>query len=327
MKHGQWLRPRPITPRRALSAQQIDDAFLSRFVSRDGFGREKVVTGAVYRGDELVGESVRQGGVGGDLAISENPSRIERGEVGRVLAGRWLYGGNWMNQFGHFILETLPTLWWEEGDLEGIVFHPFLFGSKVQAWQREFIGRLNPDVCIEIVDEDIVVERLVVPERAVVLNESVSKEAIDVWRSISSSRSAVTSPTFFSRSALVSDPRSFSNDGVLDQVFEELGVRVVHPERLSIQEQLQIAADSEVLIGISGSALHLSAFAPIQTPTIEIGDKRTRGRPVPAQEVLDASMGRFTAFVPAKEELTGLRDVSYVRETILSLLEGTYPNG
>lgn len=325
MNQAQWLRPEINGNNRPLTAVQVEDAYLSKFAVEKGVDRDRLVTGAVYRGRDLVIESVRQGGVGGDLVISADPIRVDRVANPRRLNGRWLYGGNWMNQFGHFILETLSTLWPSGTSFEGILFHPFLFGNRPLAWQYEFLERLDIPPKMEIVLEDVEVESLVVPERAVVLNKSVSSEARDVWHRIANRRTELQPPVFFSRSMLDDDVRSFENDTVLDNALEAMGIRVVHPENLALEEQLQIVADSEIIIGLSGSALHLSAFAPPHTPTIEVGDRRTRGRPVPAQAVLDASMGRMSAFVPVIETSDGQRDIQETVESIGVLLGAKYP--
>jgi len=74
-----------------------------------------------------------------------------------------------------------------------------------------------------------------------------------------------------------------------------------------------VVSDAQVVAGASGSALHLSAFAPSSTRVLEIGDSRSPDRPVAMQVVIDAACGHEHAFLPGdlsvrdlKSELTGV---------------------
>jgi len=55
---------------------------------------------------------------------------------------------------------------------------------------------------------------------------------------------------------------------------------------------------SSTVIGVSGSALHLSAFAHPGTRVIEICDSRAGVRPLPNQRVIDAACGHLASVVP-----------------------------
>ena len=77
----------------------------------------------------------------------------------------------------------------------------------------------------------------------------------------------------------------------------EAGFAVVNPEQMDLDEQLALVADAAVIAGSSGSALHLSAFAPASTRVLEVGDLRSPERPMPMQLVIDAVRGHEHHFV------------------------------
>ena len=53
-----------------------------------------------------------------------------------------------------------------------------------------------------------------------------------------------------------------------------------------------------MLAGVSGSALHLSAFAPAGLRVVELGDRRSTSGQEPMQRIVDRVCDHQTAFVP-----------------------------
>lgn len=111
-----------------------------------------------------------------------------------------------------------------------------------------------------------------------------------------SGRPSADSKVFFSRTEFnesrrrADHPRARSTlprDEALDAVFADAGFHVVAPQTLSIDDQLRLAANVSVLAGNSGSALHLSAFAPSGTRVLEIGDERNPAEPLAMQRIID----------------------------------------
>lgn len=274
----------------------VNDAVLSTFGVKKVNARYREVTGAVYQDGELLQISQRIGGRGGDLVTSVDPKSISGSGGFNRLSGRWLYAGNWMGQFGHFITETLTTLWARD-NFDGIIAHPFIFGNAIHPWQIELVRRLGFNIPILIANQGCIVDQLVVSERPFVLNESVAAEAVNVWNRVASP--GIPSRDFFlSRSKLSNDARKVNGDERLDNVMESLGYEILHPQDLTMSEQLDVIADSRVLAGVSGSALHLSAFTSPLTKILELGDQRTHSKALPNQRVIDDAAGRQSGFVP-----------------------------
>lgn len=278
-------------------------AYLSRFSSErshDEADATRYVTGAVYVDGDLVAASLRQSGHRGDLVRTVDPPRVDPPRSSDRLRGTWLYGGHWIGQFGHFLTETLTTLWPRPGRIAGIVFHRFIFPTSVEPWQRDLLSLAGwpADLAVEVVHRPTRVDRLVVPSRPLVLNQCSGPEAAEVWARVASGVRPLGRPVFLSRSGLTEDPRRLPGDEELDGLMADLGLEIVRPETLSLADQVAAVAQAPVVVAVSGSHLHLTAFADASTRVVEIGDLRTRAAPVPNQRVIDAARGHTTAFVP-----------------------------
>jgi len=304
---GGWavpVVPGPEGP--AADVRTYHDARLTAYDVRRGDPADplRYLRGAVHTADgELVAASQRSGGHRGDLVRSADPPRLPpRAPRGRRLAGRWLYGGHWMGQFGHFITETLTTLWPQDPGVRGIVFHRFLSPPDVLPWQLDLVRRAGWSLPVRVVDGPAVVDELVVPSRPLVLNQHAGSRALEVWRRV---RAGVDVGTreggrllFLSRSRLAADGRRTPGDEGLDGLLAGLGADVVHPQEVPVAEQLAAVAAADVLVGVSGSALHLSAFAPRRTAVLEVGDGRRLREPLYTQDVIDGALGHVRALVP-----------------------------
>jgi hypothetical protein len=299
----------------------VDDAVVTPFAARKVEGvRERFVTGAVHRPDgSLLTESQRVGGHAGDLVVAEDPETIDPAPE-ETIEGRWLYGGNLMGQFGHFICETVTNLWPEPDDVDGILFHSFIFGRTVSPWMDELVqmagwgGRQ-----LRVIGDQARVERLVLPTRPFTINVGAAPEAVAVWERMSPARPVTAAPVYLSRSRLRDDPRRTPRDEELDARFADLGFQVVHPQELGVREQVHVAQTAPVIAAGSGSALHLSAFASPGARIIEIGDARSHSRPLVNQVVIDAARGNETAFVPFLSR-DGARDVEQTMAEVGRLL-------
>ena len=313
-----WAVPEfPYEPRDRQELRAVDDAYLTPVRQ----GPLRVVTrptgwlrGAVHdRDGHLVVQSQKIGGLHGNQVAQADPSRVAPRRGVRRLEGTWLYGGHWMGHFGHFITETVTTLWPRDLEVQGLVFHRYLrsFDPRVQSWQLDLLERCGRGgLPVEVVtNEPVEVERLWVPSRSVVANGWAHQGAVDVWeRMAASAASPLPGPdnVFLSRRAFNDQRReeglptrtSARRDRRLDRAFAEAGFTVVAPETLSTSQQIALAAGARTLAGSSGSALHLSAFAPAGTRVLELGDSRSAGSSVPMQRVIDHVREHPAAFVP-----------------------------
>lgn len=312
------------------------------FVQTPAPAPKRFVTGAVYTADgELVTASQRIGGFSGDQYVAADVPRItprrrqsslERFGRGSdrsgstLLDGLWAYGGHWMDHFGHFITETLtshPAVRDDES-WEGLIVHPSMFRGETGEW-RERLAELAGLPTRRHVAEggDCFPERLVVGRRRLSLNAFARPGATASWDRIRHAIVPEPAPTdlvYFSRARFETELASRQKGAVnnreslawdvaaLEASFERAGFRVVHPETLSIDEQIRVVANARVIAGSSGSALHLAAFATSGTRVLELGDLRSGVTALPNQRVVCAARGQEMAYIPVSRDGSETQD-------------------
>lgn len=321
----------PSTPPSECEVVDVADALITPLmtgVMRTRTRREGWVTGAVYDNDGyLVPASQRWWNGDMGKAIAVDPPVIQVPNKARRLGGRWLYGGHMAWHFGHFMLETLPNLWPEPevANVTGLIFHRRIKGDPpppgavglvkptLQPWHADFIelagyGGLKIWV---VTGRPVFVDALVVPTRPVLLKKWALPQAASLWQRVSATvgdrgrdRRIYLSRQLFNATK---DPASKhvriseAWEQHIEREFAAAGFTVVHPETLTIREQITVVRGADLIAGPSGSALHQSAFASSETRVIEIGDQRSPTDPMPSQQLIDAACGRLTAFVPYRD--------------------------
>ncbi|MDO9457204.1 DUF563 domain-containing protein [Nocardioides sp.] len=304
----------------------VDEAVVTAFARGDlrtEAGPARWVRGAVHDSEGVLVRGSQRRWHGDRLnPVAADPTEITVPTDVRRLAGTWLYAGHWAGHFGHFLLEWVTTLWPEPADLPplaGIITHRPVTGpvrdprrrlqdATMEPWQADLVRLAghDPDVLRLVHGRDLRVERLVVPSRPVLLKKWAQPEAVRVWRRASEAvgtrgpdRRVYLSRTRFhaDEAGSVRARTEASRDAHLDATFAAAGFAVVHPETLSMAEQVSAVRGAEVLAGLSGSALHLSVFAAPGTRVLTVGDRRSPARVTKAQAMVDAACGHVTAFV------------------------------
>lgn len=286
----------------------VPGAIVTEFVARPTERRHhRTTVGAVHTAEgQLVPESQRAGGISGDHVVADDPTTTDV-VPDTTLPGTWLYAGNWMAHFGHFVTETLTTLWPRDRQVDGVLAHPFFWKQREPtATQLALFRAAGFDGEPVIVDRDVRVERLLVPSRPFVPNAVAGPGAVRAWDAVASRVPRTPPrPVFLSRSAFhaahlrekgTPHARALDAEDELDDVMRRRGFEVVHPQDLDVLDQVATVAGASVLAGVSGSALLLAAFAGEHTRVLEIGDPRSPAG-LPNQHVVAAARGHRYAAV------------------------------
>lgn len=297
--------------------QAVQGAYLTRHESgplRSVVPPFRFLRGAVHDAEgRLVVASQKIGATNGHPWVPADPGTVRVREEADLLQGEWLYGGHWIPHFGHFIVETVTTLWPARQQPVGLVFHKYLRERVVREdWMQRLLELAGyGDLPVQVVGsrKNLRVERLVVPSRTVVANGWGHPQAREVWERMAAPFRGRGGPrrVFLSRTAFHEAARRTApgrvrstpeRDRALDLAFAAAGFDVVAPETLSVDEQLALVADAEHVAGASGSALHLTAFAPRGARVTEIGDAaRNPHEPIGLQRVVDRLGDRPHAFL------------------------------
>lgn len=290
------------------------------------------IRGAVYDSSgKLHTESQRMGGTNADLVISVNPPVLDQRELvtaaGAPLDGHWLYAGSWMHGFGHFLVETLPTLWpmFEDGaEFDGICAHRFN-SARLHNWQFE-IMRLITDLPVRVITgAPAKVEKLTVPSRPYHYQRAISPLAGRAWASIAERIGGnLGAPVYMSRTkfnaGLTSKTgREYTNSEEVDDLFRSRGFEVLFPETMSATEQIRAAHAAPVLAGQAGSALHLSAFMKPGGRLLEVGDARSGDKMIGTQQAISAVRSQPVAQVPFLGDQHGNFNLTHLSDSLDAL--------
>jgi capsular polysaccharide biosynthesis protein len=229
------------------------------------------------------------------------PDRYRAGDpglLGEALAGRAverrlaraLYLGHAFTHFGHFLLETIPALCWaREVDADvPLLFHPFdERGENVFTQRRHGVECLKllgipPDRIVMTVG-DLAVDELLMPPRPYDIQRGPRYDFRDVYRALrDAAQGAAAGPAatriYLSRRRLKRRLRSrLANEAAIERRMAWRGFTVLHPERMSFADQIRAVASADIVAGVDGSALHLSAFmrTGVRMLVLETSRRRT----------------------------------------------------
>ncbi|SDC49365.1 Protein of unknown function [Sphingomonas sp. YR710] len=189
--------------------------------------------------------------------------------------------------FGHALVEGLARLWplaaecpIDPKDYLFVGFGRGIRHSHAPKWLVSMFAELGIDFDKQVifVDRPMQFKQLIVPKRLSPILSRPGIEADDLFihlgRKIGSRSKIEDGPKkiFLSRSALPLEMRGLpSSQGErLDRLFESMQYTVVHPQKLSLPDQVALVRGAQYIVGCAGSQLHLSVFCERATPLLKI---------------------------------------------------------
>lgn len=181
-----------------------------------------------------------------------DPERIETVEEPHI------YGGYFFDHFGHFLLESLARAW----VVEEVGRLPFVWasGGPSNGWQGEILSLLGLHVPMRFPKRPIRFRRLIVPEPGFRIQGIFHRRHARFLSCFSSDREGGESgKVWLSRTEIRPEGRCPGERQLQQQLAAE-GWEIVHPQRLSVVEQLRILSNASVVAGLEGSAFHAAVL-------------------------------------------------------------------
>jgi capsular polysaccharide biosynthesis protein len=180
--------------------------------------------------------------------------------------GLYYFAGAAFGHFGHFLLEGLSR-WWLLALLPEPVRAQLRFvlydQQPLHSWQLEMLERLGVAADrLLYLTEPLRFERLIVPAPAYHLHRGGASVQRDTWERIGSAFDRGSGPArvYLSRSRHRRN-RVLIDEAALERSFAARGFVVLHPQELSVAEQVATIRHARLIAGSAGSAMYLSAFA------------------------------------------------------------------
>lgn len=170
-----------------------------------------------------------------------------------------IYGGILFNHFGHFILESLGTIWYiKKCHFKDVVW---TYSNSIQPWQYEifdFLGIKNNflfnNIPTKYKSVDVVFPSTILP-LGYYSQEFIN--SVNFFQPISKKRGR---KIYISRSQLPVSAGGIENEFDLEQLLIHYGFEIFHPEKHSLYMQLETMASAEVVFGLESSAFHSLVF-------------------------------------------------------------------
>ena len=273
--------PLPVPSREMIAV--IRDALVTRGeVVREGGYH----LGAVYdSAGALIADSLR---FPDDRYRAQDAKTIKPGgaHADRKHLKRAIYLGHAFTHFGHFVVETIPSLYWTRhvgGDV------PLLFHSFDHEGKNVFTETSHGAECLSllgiapgrlvIADSDVEVEELLLPPRPYDIKRGPRYDFRDIYRILreAARQSQPHGPRIYlSRRRLNRRMQRLSNEAAVERRLERRGFVILHPQQMSFSDQINAVATADIVAGIDGSALHLSAFMRAGSHMLVMATRRRR---------------------------------------------------
>lgn len=282
-------------------------------------GDKILQVGAIYSlFGNIVPESLRESGLDGDSITNTNPVRLTARQVLKILIRciftrsvffNTYYLGPWFSNFGHFLLESITRI--NTNIIISrykLLFHTMdtsIPHQKIFQYQERLltaIGINRNRIKILINNPVLIFNSIIVPGNAIFPRElkPAALEVINLIKKSNKRNLDFGERVYLSRQKLSLDrqriPKNLSLD--LENIFQNYGFKVIHPQELDIQDQISAISRAKFLAGLQGSALHLSIFCDPGTKIIEIGDEVQTIFPNTQQKIICNLLSQNFYFIP-----------------------------
>lgn len=201
----------------------------------------------------------------GDLVLGDISTPPPAPE--RVVDEEVVYLGWYLDHFGHFLLESTARMWAldQVDPATKVVFHferPFVPDHTIARLLQMF--GVPPDRLL-FLDKPTRLRRVIVPEPLYEMSHRAHERMAEVHRAVArplaGSFGVFDQPVYLSRRLLPPHQRLLVGEAALEDILRENGFLIVHPETMSLADQIRLVNSHRDLLTDAGTACYLSLFA------------------------------------------------------------------
>jgi capsular polysaccharide biosynthesis protein len=170
--------------------------------------------------------------------------------------------------YTHFLLDCLTTLL--AIDQKGLtVDYSPLMPSGLKKWHYDLLNRMNTKgSCIEISQPLVCVNDLLYASPMAHYLVYPGQLLCDLKERVGGNAAVAKRRVYLSR--LGDKKREMINEAMLERALEKRGFIIVKPETLSVEQQIELMAETSIVAGAVGAALGNCLFMPYASRVIEI---------------------------------------------------------
>ncbi len=181
-------------------------------------------------------------------------------EAWNVSSQEVIYGGIYFMHWGHFLIENLQRLWYAQQKQLPIVWAGVngasFTSAQRPAWQKEILHALGIQNEHIFLQEPTRFAKVHFPEPGFTLGGHLHPDHVR-FLEFHEEKTIAGKYVYFSRSNI----RGCANEEQVEDILKKRGWLIVHPEKMSVQEQVKHICSAEILFMISGSAQHSLMYA------------------------------------------------------------------
>lgn len=168
-------------------------------------------------------------------------------------AGDAIFGGYMIDQYGHFLLESLTRLWFAAETGMPIVWAS---GVTLNTYQKDILVRLgiHPDRML-FIRKPTRFKRLIIPKPGYIIQKGFHARHAR-FLSCGPAYESSGANVYLSRRVFQSQIATFDGERKLEDMLKKEGWEILYPEALRIEQQIELFSSSRCVAGIEGSAFH-----------------------------------------------------------------------
>lgn len=219
-------------------------------IERSGQHRSGLFTGEGIIEDSLLR---RHYGTFIDARLDPPPGRVDYGPP-----GTFIFGGYLQSHYGHFLLETLNTVWALRKHAHlPIAWIPMKGESQWLDWQLEILDLLGISRHRHVFNRgDTHYERMLVAQPGYEIQRTFHPAQAAALGQVAPAPTVAGKRLWLSRSGSSRPRAGMVNENALEAQLASHGWNIFIPERHTVARQLEEISSAEIVSGIAGSAFH-----------------------------------------------------------------------
>lgn len=204
--------------------------------------------------------------------------------------GGHIYCGRLIDQFGHFILESLARIWLAKRHPDWTLV--WTGADSYRPWQQEILELLGIHNPARFVQQPTGFESLAVPSAGYILSTFYTPYFLETLGVIEPKPVVPGRKVYLSRSR--GRTGGYVNEAEIDTLLAAQGWTILHPEALPVAERFDLLSSAETILMIQGAAfVSLLLFRSLQSRlyTLSRGDSELFADQIWFAEFMDALAG------------------------------------
>lgn len=232
------------------------------------------------------------------LMVRCKPSKIEKSQI--RIDTTCFFGGYFFGHIGHFILESLSRLWaYDFNSLYPIIF--VTPDENLQQWQIDILKLLNVSNKVYIIKQPTKLYKLIIPSVASSSVECINEKQLEVL-SVYNAKQRPGFKIWLSRSNW--PVGKVYQEKIIEDELKRNGWSIIHPESLSIIQQISVLSKAETIAGFGGSAFYLLLFCNNLNTNIKLFSRRNSFQKVMI-DCLKRKCTKLETYIPKAQFVEG----------------------